>query len=444
MKIRDQLVSSREKTYGEGNPCTSITVHETANTSRGADAQAHANLQSSGNVRQASWHITVDDKRAIRSFPDTVKCWHAGTEKGNATSIGVEICVNSDGNYEKALANAAEVVKILRKKHGLGRGAMKQHEEWSGKNCPTKLRASGRWPEFVASTDPDSTTPPPVETETSMGMTSPIEGYTSSGYGRRGSGFHAGHDIATGGQRRPVYAAYAGTIERIVRGRKHGQPAYSGKVLASGRSGNGVIVRNPDGERQLYGHVDVLSSLRVGQRVKQGQLLGYVDLSGNTTGLHLHFETWNANRSTRNPLVDFRAHGIKPGSKPKGTSSGESKPGKSKGKSGGGNLRVDGDFGPLTVKALQRLLSNKKWNAYYSGRIDGDFGPMTRRAYQTFLKKWKNARTYSGRIDGDFGPMSKRAEQQWLAKRGYYKGRIDAIRGPVTIKALQRCLNKNV
>ncbi len=84
MKIKNQLVTSRARTSGEGNPCTSITVHETGNTDPGADAQAHANLQSNGNVRQASWHITVDDKQAIRSFPDTVKCWHAGDATGKA------------------------------------------------------------------------------------------------------------------------------------------------------------------------------------------------------------------------------------------------------------------------------------------------------------------------------------------------------------------------
>lgn len=154
MKIRQQLVSSRAKTWGEGSACTSITVHETANTSRGANAAAHANLQSRGNVRQASWHYQVDDKEIVQSFLDTVKCWHAGSSAGAANSIAIEICVNSDGDYEKALANAAWLVRHLREKHGLGREDVKQHHHWTGKNCPTKLRASGRWSEFRAATDP--------------------------------------------------------------------------------------------------------------------------------------------------------------------------------------------------------------------------------------------------------------------------------------------------
>jgi len=154
MKIRQQLVASRAKTWGEGSACTSITVHETANTSRGANAAAHANLQSRGNVRDASWHYQVDDTEIVQSFPDTVKCWHAGSSTGAANSIAIEICVNSDGDYDKALANAAWLVRHLREKHGLGRKDVVQHHYWTGKNCPTKLRASGRWSEFLDATEP--------------------------------------------------------------------------------------------------------------------------------------------------------------------------------------------------------------------------------------------------------------------------------------------------
>lgn len=155
MKIRKQLVSSRSKTWEGTNRCLSITVHETANTGRGANAAAHANLQTRGNVRQASWHYQVDDVEVVQSFPDDVQCWHAGWEARH--SIAIEICVNADGDYDKALANAAALVRHLREKHGIGRRDVVQHNHWTGKNCPTKLRASGRWPEFVASTDPGNT-----------------------------------------------------------------------------------------------------------------------------------------------------------------------------------------------------------------------------------------------------------------------------------------------
>lgn len=154
MRIKEQLVSSRAKTNGGTNNRTSITVHETANRNRGAGAQAHANLQSNGNVRSASWHYQVDDKEVVQSFPDSVRCWHAGAATGNNSSIAIEICVNADSNYEQALANAAELVAHLRAKYGLGRSAVVQHHNWSGKNCPTILRSRGSkaWQRFVAAT----------------------------------------------------------------------------------------------------------------------------------------------------------------------------------------------------------------------------------------------------------------------------------------------------
>ena len=153
MEIRQQLVTSREKTWAGRNLCLTITVHETANTSRGANAAAHANLQSRGNVRDASWHYQVDDREIVQSFPDHVQCWHAGSSVGARQSIAIEICVNEDGDYAKALANAAWLVAHLREKHGLDRDRVVQHHHWTGKNCPTKLRAAGTWPTFVASTD---------------------------------------------------------------------------------------------------------------------------------------------------------------------------------------------------------------------------------------------------------------------------------------------------
>lgn len=165
MKIRQQLVASRAKTWAGKSARTSITVHETANTSRGADAAAHANLQSRGNVRDASWHFQVDDREIVQSFPVDVKCWHAG--RAAEHSIAIEICVNSDGDYDKALANAAWLVRRLREQEGLSRKDVKQHNDWTGKNCPTRLRASGRWSEFLAATEP-LPEPDPVQEEDDM------------------------------------------------------------------------------------------------------------------------------------------------------------------------------------------------------------------------------------------------------------------------------------
>ncbi|QKE56405.1 endolysin [Bacillus phage YungSlug] len=125
------------------NP-TWLTIHETDNDSAGADAQAHSNFITNGGGQYGvSWHFTVDDKQIIQHLPLNEVGWHAGTTAGNYNSIGTEICVNSDGNYAKAKANAAKLTKYLMGLLGIGLSNVVPHQHWSGKNCPRNLLASG-------------------------------------------------------------------------------------------------------------------------------------------------------------------------------------------------------------------------------------------------------------------------------------------------------------
>lgn len=155
------------RTSGRGNKQKYITIHETANRGRGANANAHARLQAGTNSRQASWHYQVDDTRIIQSFDDDVRCWHAGT-KANNESIAIEICVNSDGAYDKALDNAAALVAQLRKKHNIPWNRVVSHKFWTGKNCPTiMLSRSGQWDKFIKATDPKGSNKVSTTTTTS-------------------------------------------------------------------------------------------------------------------------------------------------------------------------------------------------------------------------------------------------------------------------------------
>jgi len=85
----------------------------------GANAQTHANLQSRG--FSASWHWQVDDKEAIQSFDHTWRLFHAGDGrgKGNMESIGIESCINSDGDYVQAVKNTAKLVAKIMKDEGI-------------------------------------------------------------------------------------------------------------------------------------------------------------------------------------------------------------------------------------------------------------------------------------------------------------------------------------
>lgn len=155
VKVVDQITSKR-RYYPGTNPCLGATVHMTGNTNKGADAQAHANLQSRGNVRVASWHVSIDDKAAFQSYLDSRKCWHAGdgTGPGNTTTIAYELCVNSDGDYVKMIHNAAERIAMDVVEYGWTRDDIYQHNEFSswGKDCPRELRGGKddiSWSDFV-------------------------------------------------------------------------------------------------------------------------------------------------------------------------------------------------------------------------------------------------------------------------------------------------------
>src|SRR5699024_1134457 len=150
VRIKRQF-SKNKNHYGSGNPAKYITIHETDNWSYGANAQMHANYIDNGS--SATWHYSVDDKMAVQSFEHTMKCWQAGDGRGsgNTESIGIEICVNRDGNYNKAVQNTVELVRKLMKDENIPVKNVVQHNHWSGKNCPRALR-HGRngisWTEF--------------------------------------------------------------------------------------------------------------------------------------------------------------------------------------------------------------------------------------------------------------------------------------------------------
>lgn len=127
-----------------------ITIHETDNYSDGANALAHARLQERGNNRVASWHYTCGSDGIYQSIPDYEIAFHAGDGHGpgNMESIAIEICVNQDGDFNKAKANAVELIRHLMQKHGIPIERVVPHQKWSGKNCPRQILKSG-WSAFV-------------------------------------------------------------------------------------------------------------------------------------------------------------------------------------------------------------------------------------------------------------------------------------------------------
>jgi murein DD-endopeptidase MepM/ murein hydrolase activator NlpD len=124
-------------------------------------------------------------------------------------------------------------------------------------------------------------------------LRTPIDGARiSSGYGHRHhpvlgyTKHHKGVDFRapTG---TPIMAAGDGIVEQVGRW---------------GNYGNYVKIRHNSGYATAYAHLSrYAKGLRRGQRICQGQVLGYVGATGRTTGPHLHYEVIRNNHHI-NPL----------------------------------------------------------------------------------------------------------------------------------------------
>ena len=146
--IRDYVAEGSINRPGTTNSCESITIHETGNPKKGANAKAHAEYIKTI-TDQTSWHYTVDDKEIYQHLPDEEKSFHTSEKEANETSIAIELCVNDDGDFEKTKQNAIELVRYLMEKHNISIGSIFTHNYWTGKNCPENLLNEG-WADFVA------------------------------------------------------------------------------------------------------------------------------------------------------------------------------------------------------------------------------------------------------------------------------------------------------
>ncbi len=121
-------------------------------------------------------------------------------------------------------------------------------------------------------------------------LAAPVSGRMSSGYGMRRHpilGYrrmHAGIDFAAR-YGSPIYAATDGVVD------------YAGR---HGGHGNYVRIKHGNGLATGYAHMSRIAA-RSGQRVRRGQVIGYVGSSGLSTGPHLHYELYRNGR-TVNPL----------------------------------------------------------------------------------------------------------------------------------------------
>jgi murein DD-endopeptidase MepM/ murein hydrolase activator NlpD len=109
----------------------------------------------------------------------------------------------------------------------------------------------------------------------------PVDGRVTSPFGYRqsplggGTHFHSGMDISVPSDT-PVRATADGVV------------TFSG--WHSG-SGNLVVLAHGFGYSTFFAH-NRTTDVRVGQKVKRGEIIAYSGSTGNSTGPHVHYEVW--------------------------------------------------------------------------------------------------------------------------------------------------------
>lgn len=150
-----KMISKKNCYIGQNKPAY-IVIHETDNWSKGADAKAHATAMKNGNLA-GTVHYYVDSRSVYQTLNHADGAWAVGDGKGkygitNRNSINIEICVNPETDYYAAVDKAEQLAAQLLKQYGWGTDRLKRHYDASRKNCPRRIQAEGRWPEFVKKT----------------------------------------------------------------------------------------------------------------------------------------------------------------------------------------------------------------------------------------------------------------------------------------------------
>jgi murein DD-endopeptidase MepM/ murein hydrolase activator NlpD len=203
---------------------------------------------------------TNDDTRSVnRRFADSLYAVHSGKT------------VNAKGAENKKIDTAA----VMASKNDVAR-----HFISSNKEIPSATFYQNTWynervkvPNFSFQQIPDEIVLRLINPSKEQHFCFPIKKRKSSSYGWRWGRPHSGIDIAlnTGDK---IYAAFDGVV-RLAK--------YNGGY------GNCVVIRHYNNLETLYGHLSKIK-VKVGEKVKAGDVIGLGGNTGRSTGPHLHFE----------------------------------------------------------------------------------------------------------------------------------------------------------
>ena len=143
-----------------------VVIHHTGNNNLGADARMTARYCSTADV---SIHYCVDAKSVYSGVKESSVAWHAGDglrpagstyynstygatciTGGGANGIGIEMTQDQGNDLFMTWHRSAKLTADILARYSLPTSRVKQHNHFSGKNCPQELRESGLYTEVFA------------------------------------------------------------------------------------------------------------------------------------------------------------------------------------------------------------------------------------------------------------------------------------------------------
>ena len=210
---------------------TRIVVHNTGNDASAKNEIAYMIR----NNNQVSFHYAVDDKQVVQGIPENRNAWHSGDGgkgKGNREGIAIEICYSKSGGakFDKAEANAVELIVDILKRYGWGVDKVTKHQDYNGKYCPHRTLDLG-WERFIEMIEDKLT--PKLKTISELAQ-EVLQGKWGNGADRKKKLTQAGYD----------YNLVQAEVNKLVKGTPSAPAKKSNEEIAkeviSGKWGNGA------------------------------------------------------------------------------------------------------------------------------------------------------------------------------------------------------------
>jgi len=168
LSIKNGLLTSRRNRPFLRNPerytiydMKGVVVHWTANTMEGSNSWANRNYFNSTN-RFASAHYIIDAETVLQCLPENEVAFHVGARdykpiglniaegdrNPNYFLIGVEMCVNEDGDWDTTYRNTVALVQKLLNRHNFTIFQLFRHFDITGKDCPRMMIDEEAWQAF--------------------------------------------------------------------------------------------------------------------------------------------------------------------------------------------------------------------------------------------------------------------------------------------------------